>query len=185
MFFFFFFFKQKTAYEILTCDWSSDVCSSDLVDYVMQDGGQENRSYTNVVTSASKRFLATNVVAANKKIAICQDPMHNQKKMRNNCIKSGVPSKKTGKISRTIRLHDKDVVWAHWVSAAAWDKKREENGGRRIHYKLTKAHLEPSQSEKMRNALAEEALNSDMLYLMQSYKVNSIYIYFIFADQCQ
>ena len=29
-FFIFFFFKQKTAYEILTCDWSSDVCSSDL-----------------------------------------------------------------------------------------------------------------------------------------------------------
>ena len=27
----FFFFKQKTAYEILTCDWSSDVCSSDLI----------------------------------------------------------------------------------------------------------------------------------------------------------
>src|SRR2546427_3387607 len=26
---FFFFFKQKTAYEI-DCDWSSDVCSSDL-----------------------------------------------------------------------------------------------------------------------------------------------------------
>ena len=29
-FFFFFFFKQKTAYEILNGDWSSDVCSSDL-----------------------------------------------------------------------------------------------------------------------------------------------------------
>ena len=28
----FFFFKQKTAYEIYQCDWSSDVCSSDLVD---------------------------------------------------------------------------------------------------------------------------------------------------------
>ena len=26
-----FFFKQKTAYEIKECDWSSDVCSSDLV----------------------------------------------------------------------------------------------------------------------------------------------------------
>ena len=26
----FFFFKQKTAYEIVDCDWSSDVCSSDL-----------------------------------------------------------------------------------------------------------------------------------------------------------
>src|SRR6056297_2783905 len=28
----FFFFKQKTAYEILRSDWSSDVCSSDLPD---------------------------------------------------------------------------------------------------------------------------------------------------------
>ena len=28
----FFFFKQKTAYEIVSRDWSSDVCSSDLVD---------------------------------------------------------------------------------------------------------------------------------------------------------
>src|SRR5213082_3892233 len=28
--FFFFFFKQKTAYEIVSGDWSSDVCSSDL-----------------------------------------------------------------------------------------------------------------------------------------------------------
>ena len=30
LFIFFFFFKQKTAYEIGTGDWSSDVCSSDL-----------------------------------------------------------------------------------------------------------------------------------------------------------
>ena len=29
---FLFFFKQKTAYEIYQCDWSSDVCSSDLGD---------------------------------------------------------------------------------------------------------------------------------------------------------
>src|SRR3546814_11336728 len=31
LFFFFFFFKQKTAYEIRISDWSSDVCSSDLL----------------------------------------------------------------------------------------------------------------------------------------------------------
>src|SRR3546814_4972890 len=29
---FFFFFKQKTAYELRISDWSSDVCSSDLID---------------------------------------------------------------------------------------------------------------------------------------------------------
>src|SRR3546814_1328433 len=28
----FFFFKQKTAYEMRISDWSSDVCSSDLLD---------------------------------------------------------------------------------------------------------------------------------------------------------
>src|SRR3546814_5139361 len=28
----FFFFKQKTAYEMRISDWSSDVCSSDLID---------------------------------------------------------------------------------------------------------------------------------------------------------
>src|SRR3546814_2015861 len=36
MFFFsFFFFKQKTAYEMRISDWSSDVCSSDLVTAAM------------------------------------------------------------------------------------------------------------------------------------------------------
>src|SRR3546814_11796149 len=28
-----FFFKQKTAYEMRISDWSSDVCSSDLLDF--------------------------------------------------------------------------------------------------------------------------------------------------------
>src|SRR3546814_6739289 len=31
MLFCFFFFKQKTAYEMRISDWSSDVCSSDLL----------------------------------------------------------------------------------------------------------------------------------------------------------
>src|SRR3546814_8963709 len=33
----FFFFKQKTAYEMRISDWSSDVCSSDLMDFEMID----------------------------------------------------------------------------------------------------------------------------------------------------
>ena len=34
LFCYFFFFKQKTAYEIGTGDWSSDVCSSDLINFL-------------------------------------------------------------------------------------------------------------------------------------------------------
>src|SRR3546814_7985031 len=34
---FFYFFKQKTAYEMRISDWSSDVCSSDLVEQTDRD----------------------------------------------------------------------------------------------------------------------------------------------------
>src|SRR3546814_10019392 len=34
----FFFFKQKTAYEMRISDWSSDVCSSDLLDFAAEVG---------------------------------------------------------------------------------------------------------------------------------------------------
>src|SRR3546814_5199740 len=36
-FLFFFFFKQKTAYEMRISDWSSDVCSSDLLALVISE----------------------------------------------------------------------------------------------------------------------------------------------------
>src|SRR3546814_470714 len=36
LFSFFFFFKQKTAYEMRISDWSSDVCSSDLVGPILE-----------------------------------------------------------------------------------------------------------------------------------------------------
>src|SRR3546814_17175286 len=35
----FFFFKQKTAYEMRISDWSSDVCSSDLLPFDQVDAG--------------------------------------------------------------------------------------------------------------------------------------------------
>src|SRR3546814_3935848 len=35
-FVFFFFFKQKTAYEMRISDWSSDVCSSDLSEWIRE-----------------------------------------------------------------------------------------------------------------------------------------------------
>src|SRR3546814_1817199 len=35
----FFFFKQKPAYELRISDWSSDVCSSDLIEIILTTGG--------------------------------------------------------------------------------------------------------------------------------------------------
>src|SRR3546814_3091852 len=45
-----FFFKQKTAYEMRISDWSSDVCSSDLV--IRPDHGPE-------IMAAPIRWLAS------------------------------------------------------------------------------------------------------------------------------
>src|SRR3546814_3502175 len=40
-----FFFKQKTAYEMRISDWSSDVCSSDLLDFCRLDAICRNRYF--------------------------------------------------------------------------------------------------------------------------------------------
>src|SRR3546814_19256354 len=40
----FFFFKQKTAYEMRISDWSSDVCSSDLIVYTQPKSVEAYRS---------------------------------------------------------------------------------------------------------------------------------------------
>src|SRR3546814_16732456 len=43
----FFFFKQKTAYEMRISDWSSDVCSSDLIAPRVCSGKKSTRFRTN------------------------------------------------------------------------------------------------------------------------------------------
>ncbi|SSD62208.1 related to glutamate carboxypeptidase [Saccharomycodes ludwigii] len=54
---FFFFFKQKTAYEIVVCDWSSDVCSSDL--YGLATEVETYDVYFNTPVSSSLKLLST------------------------------------------------------------------------------------------------------------------------------
>src|SRR5881396_2840363 len=78
-FVFFFFFKQKTAYEMVRSDWSSDVCSSDLygerereevqhIDHQVEvvvirrdriDRGRHDSSRTDAVPSCNIVQLAT------------------------------------------------------------------------------------------------------------------------------
>src|SRR3546814_4208449 len=49
--FLFFFFKQKTAYEMRISDWSSDVCSSDLLWTVASVESGPTASVTLTLTS--------------------------------------------------------------------------------------------------------------------------------------
>src|SRR3546814_4677051 len=61
---YFFFFKQKTAYEMRISDWSSDVCSSDLLEAgaragrrFLEDQGDLLAGELRLLVAAVLRFL--------------------------------------------------------------------------------------------------------------------------------
>src|SRR3546814_2406046 len=56
---FFFFFKQKTAYEMRTSDWSSDVCSSDLCQSYRQTGS--STAFETISLSPCARAAYSNI----------------------------------------------------------------------------------------------------------------------------
>src|SRR3546814_9816392 len=58
---FFFFFKQKTAYELRISDWSSDVCSSDLVESASL---ALNTPAARLIARGEERFLLLDEVEA-------------------------------------------------------------------------------------------------------------------------
>lgn len=120
------------------------------VDYVMMDGGQKNRNYMSKIMTNGKQYLSYNVVTG-EKIVMCQDFSHNCKKMRNNLLKSF-----NGNHKRAIIVDGKQVKWEHWQDAAKWDAHTHT---RRIHYRLTKEHINPTGPEKQRNALAFDVLD--------------------------
>src|SRR5881275_1975972 len=60
-FFLFFFFKQKTAYEIVPCDWSSDVCSSDLLQRADALRGDDRDAFR-LTRKTKKLFIAGRLV---------------------------------------------------------------------------------------------------------------------------
>src|SRR5216117_1553955 len=57
--FFFFFFKQKTAYEIRKGDWSSDVCSSDLLRARARQPASSSATRRRMVSSWSSTCAST------------------------------------------------------------------------------------------------------------------------------
>jgi hypothetical protein len=140
------------------------------VDYIMQDGGEQNREFMNMHYSGNPvdhKFLCKNIVDPSRQIALVQDFSHNLKKLRNGVLNSGIGQKNT----RYLLHKGKPIVWAQWIKAVQWDR---DSNPRRVHYKLTDSHLYPNSAEKMRNHLAEEMMDEDMLHLMQLYQATLI-----------
>lgn len=80
------------------------------------------------------------------------------KKLRNNVSKSHP------KGTRNLTVGQQPIAWKQWADAFHWDQKTNSLP---FHHRLTVNHFELSSANKMRNHLAEQVLNRDMLNLMK------------------
>src|SRR3546814_7401765 len=102
IFYFFFFFKQKTAYEMRISDWSSDVCSSDLI---LSDDDDSlliyltfdfNKCIKNLMIALSRRLQTSSIPPSDVKVgmrgrwfsAVCPKAPWKSRRSRHRCKRS-------------------------------------------------------------------------------------------------
>lgn len=106
--------------------------------------------------------MVQNLCNFDEKVAFLTDYSHVMKKIRNNIWASGI---KKG-CTRNLKLHSGELIqWQMFQDCYTWDEKCTS-----IHRKLTNDHLYPSQQSKMRNHLAEDILDEEMLHLFLEYQ---------------
>ena len=100
---------------------------------------------------------------SDERVVMFQDSSHVFKKIRNSLLKSGFD-----KSIRRIEFNGGLILWDYFISAYQWDKGNILS----VHQKLTHEHIFPNQPAKMRNHLAEQVLDDDMLNMMTTYQAS-------------
>lgn len=90
------------------------------------------------------------------------DMSHVIKKIRYNILKSGTSNNS----KRHLKFGSKLIEWEHFSKSYLWDISTNPFP---IHYKLTQEHIYVTSEGKMRNHLAEDVLNPEMLHLLTQY----------------
>ena len=133
------------------------------VHFVCMDGASINRSFINSIMTNPAISSASNLCDITQYISCVMDFSHVIKKIRNNVYASG----NLDHHSRNLQHPDGMITWEMWRDAYQWDRR---NNYLPIHRKLSQEHFYLTTTLKMRNHLAEEVLNQDMLYLFQHYQ---------------
>ena len=102
---FVFFFKQKTAYEIYQCDWSSDVCSSDLRS--LEDRLVKNAA---VLSEAERQRKETEIRAAKRDLRRAQDEFREDLNLRRSQELSALQQKVTEVIQILAKAEKYDLI---------------------------------------------------------------------------
>src|SRR3546814_3363055 len=85
---FFFFFKQKTAYELRISDWSSDVCSSDLVFTPIQphDGTLGHSQIRNPAMRAIRYLVVLSLLLSTAAFAGAREERSEERRVGKECV---------------------------------------------------------------------------------------------------
>jgi hypothetical protein len=161
--------STAVAHELYTTFWECVDRLDEIgftVDYVMLDGASTNRSFMKMLMDnpRDKKYMFSDVFFAKHSICAIQDIMHVFKKIRNNLESSCLDNQ--SKAGRYLVLNGVPVLWEHWQECLNFNFQN----GFAIHRKLTEEHISLTPASKMRNHLALQVLDKDMLYLMKSYQ---------------
>lgn len=134
--------------------------------YCCMDGSSNNRTFLKMHFPENEP-LSTEMVARHfknpaRKMIFIMDPCHLIKKLRNSVLSSGIQKNH----QRLLTVGGKSIQWQMWIDAYNWD---QNNHSFKIHHRLSQDHIHPNNAQKMRNKLAFETLDSDMLHLMKTY----------------
>lgn len=143
------------------------------VTYISMDGAQVNRVFMKMLlpedqktSFTMKTMLIKNIFDPKApKISIIMDYSHLMKKIRNNILKSG----HLDFHKKHLFINDEFILWEHWFQAYHWDTSVNTF---KVHPKLTHDHFHLDSQLKMRNRLAEDVLDHNMLHLMTVYQTS-------------
>lgn len=131
--------------------------------YTCLDGAQSNRSFLKIHTGPNPTSYRCQSPCTFLDMIFMMDYSHVIKKIRNNIIKSGISKHCTRNL---ILDSGRTVQWQMFVDCYQWDK----SNALQLHRKLTNEHIFPSNQSKMRNHLAEDVLDTEMLNLFIQYQ---------------
>lgn len=112
---------------------------------------------------ADTSFVAHNIVHPSHGVVFIMDYSHSIKKVRNRIYNSGQSGTRHMESSSGQTL-----IWQLWWEAFAFNKTNPIA----IHPKITYQHLRFDNFDQMRNRIAEEVLDRDMLQLMYEFRVS-------------
>ena len=138
-----------------------------IVDYVILDGAATNRAFMNMLLNDNARgsnYTTKDIYNIGHDVFVIQDSKHVIKRIRNSIESSKLGNRAAP--GRHLVLNDQPIVWEHFEAAYAFNQL----SGLRVHRHLTKEHIELTSASKLRNRLAEQVLDKDMLFLMRSYQ---------------